>query len=132
MGYTLQGILEVGLLCKRSEFIEAVKRSLRPLLANDWSPANLSSCLTGAAQIAVVCYKLYEHTMVVEYKVAADRIGDFLKVLQVTESPVPGANGALAGSFPILGEYQPGGYPNWVTKYFLDARLLQSRLSQSA
>lgn len=38
---------------------------------------------------------------------------------------VPALVGALAGSFALTGEYMRSGYPNWATKYFLDALLLQ-------
>jgi hypothetical protein len=46
----------------------------------------------------------------------------------VLHSPNRALNGALAGSFPIFGAYMPAGYPNWATKYFLDALLLQHAL----
>lgn len=140
IGYTLQGILEVGILSKRPEFIDAVVRGLKPLLAQvstngfvpgrfyeDWSPGNRSSCLTGAAQIAVVLYRLHEYNGDIEHKIAADRIVNFLKILQRLDTRLPGVNGALAGSFPLFGEYQTAGYPNWATKYFLDALMSQDR-----
>ena len=38
----------------------------------DWQPAAFSSCLTGSAQIAVVCYRLAEHTGDARYREAAD------------------------------------------------------------
>ena len=31
--------------------------------------------------------------------------------------------GALPGSFPLWGRYEPFGLPNWATKYFLDSLL---------
>ena len=34
---------------------------------SDWKPAAFSSCLTGSAQIAVVCYRLFEQTGDVKY-----------------------------------------------------------------
>ena len=49
----------------------------------------------------------------------------------MVNSSHPALDGALAGSFPVLGEYMPGGYPNWATKYFLDALMLQDRVSNS-
>jgi hypothetical protein len=55
-----------------------------------------------------------------------------LKDLQETASPNPALNGAIAGSFPLFGGYMRGGYPNWATKYFVDALLLQHRLDQQA
>jgi len=62
------------------------------------------------------------------YRDAADRLTNFVKALQVLDSPIPGIKGAVAGSFPMLGSYQIGGYPNWATKYFLDALMEQDRL----
>ena len=59
------------------------------------------------------------------YLKTADRLVNFLKALQLHNSKDPNMNGAIAGSFPLLGGYMTAGYPNWATKYFLDALLLQ-------
>lgn len=143
IGYTLQGILEVGVLAKREDFIAAVRRCVDEIIPrasndgylpgvfySDWEPAGFSSCLTGAAQIAVVCYRLSEETRRDSYRLAADRLLNFLKPLQVLDSPISAINGAIPGSFPMLGEYMRAGYPNWATKYYLDALLLQDRCSR--
>jgi hypothetical protein len=143
IGYTLQGILEVGALAGRDDFIAAARRGTDPLIARlersgflhgrfdaNWEPATFSSCLTGSAQLAVICYRLFEVAGEQAYRDAADRLIDFLKSLQVLDSPLEGLNGALAGSFPILGSYMTGGYPNWATKYFLDGLMEQDRLAQ--
>lgn len=142
MGYTLQGVLEVGLLARREDFVNAARRGIDPIVARidrtgylpcrfyaDWEPAGFSSCLTGNAQMAVVCYRLYEQTGLHEYRSAADSLTDFLKARQVTNSSNPALNGAIAGSFPLYGEYMRAGYPNWATKYFVDALLLQAKLA---
>ena len=142
IGYTLQGILEVGILNKRVDFLDIVRKGIDPILDriapsgflhgryySDWEPAAISSCLTGYAQIAVVCYRLFEATGEAGYARAANVLIDFLKGLQTLESRNQALNGALAGSFPILGRYMSAGYPNWATKYFLDGLLLQERLS---
>jgi uncharacterized protein YyaL (SSP411 family) len=142
ISYTLQGILEVGVLAKRQDCIESVVRTVRPLLARlaedgflpgrfyeDWEPAAWSSCLTGSAQLAIVCYRLSVQTGDLGYRTAADRIVNHLKSLQVLESTDEGLTGALPGSFPIFGNYMTGGYPNWATKYFLDSLMLQAKLS---
>jgi hypothetical protein len=141
IGYTLQGVLEVGRLADREDFIAAARRGVDALLPRisskgflhgrfygNWQPASLSSCLTGSAQFAVVCYGLFECTGSRQYLNTAERIVNYLKALQATDSPNPGINGALAGSFPILGSYMTAGYPNWATKYFLDALMLQDGL----
>jgi len=141
IGYALQGILEVGVLSGRKDFIESVRRGVEPLLANithngflpgcfyaDWEPASFSSCLTGSAQIAVVCFRLAEVTGESNYATSANRLVDFLKSLQAMDLPNPALNGAIAGSFPLLGEYMRSGYPNWATKYLLDALLIQATI----
>lgn len=142
LGYTLQGILEVGSLAGREDFIQAVRRGTDPILArmlpngflygryySDWEPANFSSCLTGNAQLAIVCYRLFEITDADKYRMAADKIVNFLKALQCVDSADASLNGALAGSFPIFGSYMTTGYPNWATKYLLDSLLLQEKFS---
>jgi hypothetical protein len=139
IGYTLQGILEVGLLSGREDFITAVRRGIDPIMERiasdgylpsrfyaDWEPASFSSCLTGNAQVALVCFRLSEVTGETRYATSANQLVDFLKSLQARDLPNTALNGAIAGSFPLLGEYMRSGYPNWATKYFLDALLMQS------
>lgn len=137
IGYALQAILEVGLLSGREDFLEAAQRGLDPILPNitptgylagrfysDWEPASFSSCLTGNAQIAIVCFRLAEVTRKASYAEIANRLLDFLKSLQYSVAVNTEFHGAIAGSFPLFGEYMRSGYPNWATKYYLDALLL--------
>jgi len=144
IGYTLQGILEVGIAAKREDFVDSSRRGVDALLPRmnakgrlpgrffpDWEPACFSSCLTGAAQLAGVCYRLYEHSRQRCYWIAAERLLNYLKPLQLLDSGNPALNGALAGSFPLFGGYMTAGYPNWATKYLLDALLLQDRCSEN-
>jgi hypothetical protein len=79
--------------------------------------------------LAIVLYRLYEATGEVKYLDAADKLVDFLKGLQIIDSSNPALNGAIAGSYPIIGSYMTTGYPNWATKYFLDSLMLQDQLS---
>lgn len=143
IGYTLQGVLEVGVAAHRQDFVDAAIKGVAPLIARidrrgllpgcfyaDWEPALFSSCLTGNAQIAIVCYRLHERTGANEYKRAADMLVGALNALQALDSPSQALNGAIPGSFPIFGLYMRAGYPNWATKYFLDALLLQHRLTR--
>lgn len=143
IGYTLQGVLEVGVLANRQDFVDAARRGLDPVLANmstngflpsrydrTWRPAARYCCLTGSAQTAVVAYRIAELLGDDFYRGAADRIVDFLKAFQLTECVDPGIAGALAGSFPMFAEYKPGGYPNWATKYLLDALMLQAQVKR--
>jgi hypothetical protein len=141
IGYTLQGVLEVGILAGRADFINAVRLTADAMLPRisssgylpgqfyaDWEPAAFSSCLTGSAQMAIVYYRLFEQTAERKYRDQADKLVNFLKALQLLQSDQAAVIGAIAGSFPIFGSYMRAGYPNWATKYFLDALLLQDRL----
>ena len=98
---------------------------------DDWEPASFSSCLTGSAQLAVVAYRLFESSGEPSHRVLADKLTNFLKPLQAIDAEDEAINGAVAGSFPLFGEYMRGGYPNWATKYFLDALLLQEKVRSS-
>jgi uncharacterized protein YyaL (SSP411 family) len=139
IGYTLQGILEVGILAGRADFIDAVRLTVKAILPKispqgflpgrffaDWEPAVSSSCLTGSAQIAIVLYRLAEVTGDTSYRQYASKLLDYLKALQLERSDDPALVGALAGSFPLFGGYMRAGYPNWATKYLMDALLMQS------
>ena len=138
IGYTLQGLLEVGALTGREDFIAAARKGIGavvPHIATNgflagrfdrhWMPAVRSACLTGSAQLAIVMYRLDQLGGTQQLRTHADRLVNFLKALQRHDSADPNINGGIGGSFPLLGEYMTAGYPNWATKYFLDAVLLQ-------
>ncbi len=140
IGYTLQGILEVGLLSGREDFVAAVIKGINPVIGkikengflygrfySNWEPACFSSCLTGSAQVAIVCYRLFEKTGDYKYKYAGDSLVNYLKPLQRLNLSNNAMNGAIAGSFPMSASYMAMGYPNWATKYYLDSLMLQSR-----
>lgn len=140
IGYTLQGVLEVGILSGESRFVEAARKGALPLLPRisrdgfvagrfreDWTPAVRWSCLTGNAQLAIVCYRLHEVTRDGAFLDAATRLTNFLKALQRLDTGDKGIDGAIPGSFPILGGYMTAGFPNWATKYYLDALFAQER-----
>ena len=147
IGYTLQGLAELGVASGHGRFVDAARRGVQPLLPycehgfvyarwfDDWQPAAFSSCLVGAAQVAVVCYRLGELTGEARYRRAADGVVNFLKAVQPTAS-TSGLErevvGALGGSFPLFGAYMPNGYPGWATKFFLDALLQQHALQLAA
>jgi uncharacterized protein YyaL (SSP411 family) len=140
IGYTLQGLLELGIVAGEEPFILAVRKALdgllpaceRGFLANrwyaDWRPAGLSSCLTGAAQIAAVCLRLAEHTGDERCRRGGDALLNYLKALQSLHSKDLNVVGAIGGSFPLTGAYARFGFPEWATKYFADALILQDSL----
>ena len=140
VGYTLQGLLEVGILSGEHRHVAAAQRAMEYLLPfcstgflhgrwfSNWQPAALSSCLTGSAQIAVIGYRLSAHTGEPRYRHAADAVLNYLKALQHTgagQVANPEIVGAIGGSFPLVGAYMRNGFPSWATKFFLDGLLCQ-------
>jgi hypothetical protein len=79
--------------------------------------------LTGSAQLAIVWWKLHRAGIEGPWLDAARSMNAFLRRCQ--EQVVPQAMGALPGSHPIWGRYEPFGYPNWATKYLADALILE-------
>jgi len=141
IGYALQGVFEVGVLAEREDFIAATELGLNNALKKrrpngflagrfdqHWHPAANFVCLTGSCQLAVVAYRFFQLFGKPELLAAGDCVMSFVKATQRLDGEDPNMVGAIAGSYPILGSYMTGGYPNWATKYFIDALLLRSGL----
>ena len=138
IGYVIQGIFEVGVLSDRQDFIDAAVKALTAVVAkqekngwlagrfdHNWKPASDYVCLTGSAQLAITCYRmaeLYENNALVAH---ANGLTNFVKATQLLDYEHEAMVGAIAGSYPIGGEYMRDGYPNWATKYYIDALMLQ-------
>jgi hypothetical protein len=135
IGYTLEGLLELGHQSQSDRFIAAVERASDALLPcvnedgslagrfdTEWRPAVRWNCLTGACQIAMVWCRLARHTGRPEYAGAARRVLDFVKRTQLIDpATAPGVAGGIKGSHPVWGRYEPYSYPSWATKFFVDA-----------
>jgi hypothetical protein len=143
IGYALQGIFEVGVLADRPDFVAAARDSLAGALSSlqqngylsarldhNWKPQADYVCLTGSVQLAILCFRFFEQFNEAQFLEAGHRLTSFVKATQLLASTNKSMVGAIAGSYPILGEYMVGGYPNWATKYFIDALMLQRKLLQ--
>ena len=141
LAYTVQGLLEGGLLLGDAHLIEAAIRPARRLataLAPDghlpgrfgaeWRPAARWSCLTGTAQMAVVWGRLDSLEPALAWSDPAAAAIAFLKRTQNRSSLDPGLRGGIKGSAPMTGEYGRLQVLSWATKFFADA-LLRRRLA---
>lgn len=142
IAYTMEGLLEAGVLAGESRYVEAARRPAETLLARqrpdgglagrfdgDWQPAATWSCLTGDAQTAIVWLRLFELTGERRYLDAARRLNRFVARTQDLAAANPGARGGIKGSHPIWGGYAPYEYLNWAAKFFADALMLERRLA---
>lgn len=137
--YTVEGLLESGLLLGDQACIEAARRAADGLRAqqrpdgaltggaywSDWTPFVTDQCLTGSAQMSVVWSKLHRLTGDPVYQEAAVRMNRYL-VGRQARSTNPALDGALPGSDPIDGYYEPDHYLSWATLFLVQALQAQA------
>jgi hypothetical protein len=139
LAYTVRGLLEGGLVLEIPEFVSAAQTTADQLLTcqeqsgpllgaydESWSGSDFY-CLTGNAQTAFVWLRLYEQNGEQRYLNAANTELTFLKRKQ-TFAGAPAVDGAFRGSHPIWERYMRFRYPNWASKFFLDAMMLNMRI----
>jgi hypothetical protein len=92
-----------------------------------WHSSVHWSCLTGNVQLALIWFRLYDLTSDIKYRRAALVAIDFVKRKQNLKTTNPGVRGGIPGSAPIYGPYERFKFPNWATKFFIDALLAERR-----
>jgi hypothetical protein len=133
IAYTLEGFLECAVLLEEPEILEktiaVVDRFVTELeqtgkaagrYGPGWTVDYSFICVTGHAQMSVVCRKTYELTQDIRYLHAARQLLDAILPAQ-RMGRNSGTHGAFPGSIPIWGPYMRMRYPNWGVKFFLDA-----------
>lgn len=140
IAYAGRGLLESGTLLGNERYLQAardVAAAAARLLGTtgrlpgrigvDGQPADSSCCLTGNAQFALNWFR----QAVLDGDEEAHQLGlTALRAVapyQALTGPAD-VRGAIKGSHPIWGRYAPLGYPNWATKFFVDAAMLAQRL----
>jgi len=142
VAYTVRGFLESGVELKEDRYIAAARRtadalldlrlrdgSLRGAFDSAWRARATWRCLTGCAQVSIIWWRFYELTANASYLEAAQRINVFLRQTQDIRTQ-DSVRGAIKGSWPFYGRYERFSFPNWATKFFADAMLLERRLAR--
>lgn len=141
LAYTIQGLLEGGVLLQDDRLIRAAARAAGPIadavrsdgflpgrLDRDWTGVVSWSCLTGTAQMANVWFRLAEVLDAPHWRTPAAIALKFLERTQNRSSDHPGLRGGIKGSHPCTGAYGRLQTLSWATKFYVDA-LLRSRLT---
>jgi hypothetical protein len=141
IGYTLEGLLEVGGLTKERRFLHVVRRTVRCLQglvrsdgflagrwASDWSATVASCCLTGNCQLALVCYRLHKYFPRDGCVELGDKLLGFVTGTQTINNGNPDRVGAINGSYPFGGEYGRFSSLNWAAKFYIDAIMERAKL----
>lgn len=136
--YTMRGLLEIGALSDRQEFIDASARTARSVLGlmddEGYIPGRIDAafnsaatyaCMTGSAQSSIVWSRLYQLTGDTAFRDAVPKVNAYLIKRHDISSADPSIRGGITGSWPVHGEYGRFKMLNWATKFFIDALLLQ-------
>ena len=138
IAYTIRGFLESYLLTKNEEYYNTAynlankllrKFELRKKLGGayyeNFKEINWYRCLTGEAQIVIIWLKLFEITDDIRFVNTSSKLLDDLCKTQPMQNTLLLKSGGLKGSQPYFGRYISFRQPNWATKFFIDAMLLE-------
>jgi uncharacterized protein YyaL (SSP411 family) len=132
IAYTVEGLLLSGKYLRNKNMIFSAQKTADVLLElqkkkklfggynKDWKNTTKSSCLTGIEQISIIWHQLFEITKSKKYLEAAKKATDFLKKTQLAANN-QNLDGAIKGSHPIYGAYEPFRVLSWATKFFADS-----------
>lgn len=136
LAYTAEGLYECGQLLREPRYIAASQLmanaliarqrpdgSLASTYASGWRATSRSSCLTGNCQMSHLWLRFYRATQIEAYHKAAQKCLGFVTRTQKLNGSNAHITGAIAGSYPIYGIYERMKYPNWATKFYIDALL---------
>jgi len=141
IGYTFRGILEAGIFLNNYDFLDWVKVGAQRLqkrfelesrlacyINEKWENASYYDCITGNCQIAIIWLKLAK--LYGDYSL----LNSAIKMISICKSHVPlkaidkNVIGGVPGAFPIYGFYAPFSYPNWATKFLIDALIEKNKI----
>ena len=138
IGYVLRGLVEAYRFTRDERILQAALKTaegaLQALRPDGFLPGRIDeawrgvvswSCMTGAAQIAICWFMLFEETGDVRFRDAARIVNAYVRRTVRLDGP-PETRGAVKGSFPVSGGYMTFQYPNWATKFFIDANRMET------
>ena len=138
IAYAIRGLLESGVLVGDERYIQsartaalALAQAQRPdgwlagTYADGWKSSSSYCCLTGVAQMCLNWLRLSQEGGSPELIESARRGLEFLKRNQRLNDSDAAVRGGIAGSAPIWGSYSRFEYPNWATKFYADALMME-------
>jgi len=144
LGYALRGLLEANAY-EHDDAIFAASRlcadgllgQLSPdgflpgRLDREWRPAARWSCLTGTVQNATNWMLLWRFTGEAVYLEAAFSANRYVRRTMLIDGDRD-VVGAVKGSFPVDGAYDPWEYPNWAAKFAIDSFMLEREIRRAS
>jgi len=139
IAYTIDGLLDCGIYLDDRKYIDAARKAadvlkdkfeqkgfLHGRYDHNWEGSE-NMILTGCAQMSIIWLKIAHYSGNTTYADTAIKMNTLLVHLQNRNyhNKAPDTAGGLSGSYPLWGRYEPFAYPNWATKYFADAMILE-------
>jgi hypothetical protein len=134
IAYAMQGLIGIGEITARSDFIEAAARCADALVNvmddRGFLPGRLDAsykgtvswcCLTGSAQTSLVWSHLHRLTRKAVYRDAAHLANLYLMRHHDIRNPDLRLRGGVSGSWPTSGDYGRFRILNWATNFFVEA-----------
>ena len=144
LAYTMQGLMGVGKLTGRKDFISAAQKTadaeFRIMKPDGFIPGRQTSsfgagakfcCLTGSAQTSIVWSWLFQLTGDEKYRRSVSTVNKYLMAHHDIENTDPRLRGGVPGSWPVWSDYGRLLILNWATKFFADAMSLQQQIGAS-
>ena len=141
IAYTTRGLLESAVLLDDARYLDAAERCARATLAllrhNGHLPSTVTiggrptsptCCLTGNCQFALIWGRLFALAGDRRFLDAVDRTLEYVMATQNLTTDDLDVRGGIKGSHPVWGRYACLSYPNWATKFFVDAMWLRRHL----
>lgn len=140
IAYAIRGFVEAGRLLSSQKYYAVAEKAANRMLdyvadnghipgriSVEGTPRSTSCCLTGNCQMAIVWYQLAQRLNDEASLEAAHKSLEFVMSVQDIQTTDLNVHGAIKGSHPIWGKYTPLAYPNWATKFFIEAMLLKEK-----
>ena len=139
IAYTIDGLLDSGIFLNEKKYIDGAKKASEALRLkfekdgflhgrydSNWNGSE-HMILTGCAQMSVVWLKMAHYSGNNNYAISSEKMNKLLVILQDRgyRNESADTSGALSGSYPLWGRYEPFAFPNWATKYLADALMLE-------
>ena len=133
IAYVFEGLLDGAASLNEERYVASAERGARVLrelfeqsgrlpgaFAPNWAARARWRCVTGEAQLALVWCRLSEMTGETAYWNAAIQLAHDVRRTIEVRADWPDVSGALPGSFPRWGQYDPFRYPTHAAKFMLD------------
>ena len=145
LAYTAEGLFECGQVLGDDRYVQRARLTADALRAKQypdgrlvstygtgWQETSRSSCLTGNCQMGRLWLRFYEQDHREADRVASEKAINFVVHTQNLSKSNVNIYGAIAGSYPRYGKYERMKYPNWATKFYIDALLTLKQLRHEA